>query len=75
VLHPDEFLANALNLDPEPVVRALGRQARAKKAPPIMLAGLLERLASPLPAFAGLASEVIRQIETDEPGRVGRIIG
>ena len=72
--HPDEFLVNALKLDAEPVVRALGRQARAKKAPPITLAGLLEHLASPLPAFAALASEFIQQIEADEPGRLTRII-
>lgn len=73
--HPDEFLTNALSLDAEPVVRALGRQARAKKAPPITLGDLLGRLASPLPAFASLASEFIQQLEADEPGRLERIIG
>lgn len=73
--HPDQFVTNALKLDAEPVVRALGRQARAKKAPPVTLAGLLERLAAPLPTFVALASEIIRQIEADEPGRLARIIG
>jgi len=57
------------------VVRALGRQARAKKAPPITLEGLLERLTAPLPMFAALASEIVREIEADEPGRLARIIG
>lgn len=66
--HPDEFLTKALTLDAEPVVRALGRQARAKKNPPISLAALLERLATPLPTFAALASKVVREIEVDDPG-------
>lgn len=73
--HPDDFLTNALCLDAEPVVRALGLQARAKRDPPITLAALLERLTAPLPTFAALASEIVRQMEADEPGHLARIIG
>ena len=45
VQHPDEFLLNLLDLDPDRTVRVLYEQARATHDPAITLPALLGQLA------------------------------
>ncbi len=44
VQHPDEFLLNQLDLDPEITIRTLAGQAAAAQHPAMTVPSLLERL-------------------------------
>lgn len=50
-IHPDAFLSDQLDRDPDAVVGALGRQAAVKKNPPVTFEELLEHLAKSVPRF------------------------
>lgn len=56
--HPDDFVLDALSLSPGLVLRVLGEQADALRAPPVSLAQLLDTLRD-----CGLEQSVARMRE------------
>jgi predicted nucleic acid-binding protein len=51
-IHPDRFLLDLYQLDPEAIHAALARQAAALSNPPMSIADVLDRLTLTVPRFA-----------------------
>jgi predicted nucleic acid-binding protein len=73
--HPDEFLTNALHLDPERVFGALARQAAAKQRPPTSFDELVDRLGRTAPMFASEVREAVDGLRARDPVRLHRLLG
>ena len=67
VQHPDEFLAYALELDPEAVITALAYQAAKRRKPATSLGELLTDLSSALPEFTASVRSELAHIDPGEP--------
>lgn len=73
--HPDEFLTNALHIDPDRVVRALAQQAAAKQRPPITFDELMDRLGETAPIFVGEVRDHVDALDSRDPERLRRLLG
>jgi predicted nucleic acid-binding protein len=58
-VHPDAFLLAMLDLDPELVIRVLGRQAADCRNPPKTLDDILDALAVSVPDFVARVHDII----------------